>query len=181
MLQNQHGLSLDLSLRLVNDRDLLDLFLEAQNFQVVCQKTLAHLVVIDTTHLCTKHFKPFKKCVKPSILVEVANMKARDEISTMIVTFALESFISDSAAAKYDRFDDFLADKGWLDTFRNEDLINSIINKVVEDNPKIVKKFVKSRQSKILQSLISQVLSVNGILDPVLVKKLLCQKLTGDE
>ena len=77
----------------------------------------------------------------------------------------------------YDTFMDLLNSKGWLKVFRDDQLIGQLVMIVLEANTKIVKKFVKSGNKKILQELTQEVLNHEPILDGAYVKEFISKTL----
>ena len=54
---DEFGLGFELVVRLVNEPELLELFLKAQNCgeKILCQTRLAHLLLLDVAQICSKH------------------------------------------------------------------------------------------------------------------------------
>jgi len=173
---DEFGLGFELVVRLVNEPELLELFLDAQNCgeKILCQTRLAHLLLLDVVEICSKHLKPMKNCINPEFLVTATNMKFKDEITSRIINNAFECVI---LGENHDSFMDLLNSKGWLKVFRDDQLIGQLVMIVLEANTKIVKKFVKSGNKKILQELTQEVLNHEPILDGAYVKEFISKRL----
>ena len=93
---DEFGLGFELVVRLVNEPELLELFLDAQNCgeKILCQTRLVHLLLLDVTGICSKQLKPMKNCINPEFLVTATNMKFKDEITSRIINNAFECVIS---------------------------------------------------------------------------------------
>jgi flagellar biosynthesis/type III secretory pathway protein FliH len=74
-----------------------------------------------------------------------------------------------------------LNSKGWLKVFRDDQLIGQLVMIVLEANTKIVKKFVKSGNKKILQELTQEVLNHEPILDCAYVKEFISKRLKNNK
>ena len=92
---DEFGLGFELVVRLVNEPELLELFLDAQNCgeKILCQTRLAHLLLLDVVEICSKHLKPIKNCINPEFLATATNMKFKDEITSRIINNAFECVI----------------------------------------------------------------------------------------
>ena len=166
-LVKDFGLSVDAAVRLVNEPDLLELFMEAQECNPKSQGILANLILIDLVHICDKHSKELKNCIHPEFLGTACNMKVDKEITPTLISKAFESAILEENNST---FRELLEDKGWLKIFRDETLIESLIDNVVKENPKVVKKYKKNGNARMLQELVTKVIEANDVLDAAMVK-----------
>lgn len=177
-LVQKFDLPLEIAVRLVNEPDLLVLFENAQNHgPISCQKTLANLMLLDLVGICNKLSKPLKNCIKSETLVAATNMKISKEITHSLILMALESFIS---GEEYSSFQALLEAKGWLKIFRNEAMIEQHVSQVLDENPKIVKKYRKTGNVKLLNEILLQTTKLNPVFDGLKVKEIVCKKLTTD-
>ena len=171
-----YGLDLELAVRLVNEPDLLELFEQAQRFQPKDNVILAHLILLDLVHICTIHHKdPTINCVPPEFLAKSCNMKINKEISQNLIIKALECAV---LGEKYDLFQELLDAKGWLKIFRNDQIIDELIQDTVfTEKSKMLKKYRKKQDVKLLNEMVKHIMSKNEILDPVYVKNRLVEKI----
>ena len=77
----------------------------------------------------------------------------------------------------YDTFQDLLNQKGWLQNFRNDEVIAELVESVKSEEPKLIKKFLKKRNTKDLNQIVQFIMQKNEILDPAYVKSFVEQKL----
>ena len=161
------GLSVDAAVRLVNEPDLLELFMQAQEYNPKSHGILANLILIDLVHICDKHSKGLNNCIPPEFLSTACNMKVDKEITPTLISKAFESAILED---KYSTFRELLEAKEWLKFFRDETLIESLIDKVVKENPNVVKKYKKNGNKRMLQELVTKVIEENDVIDAAMVK-----------
>ena len=174
-ISDSFGLNFDIVVRLVNEPDLLELFLDAQKYgPILSQDKLVHLLLLDVLHLCSKHFKPTKNCIKSEFLATASNMKVTDDISSALINKAFECEI---LGENYETFGELLSSKGWLSVFRNDEIIGELVTKVLKENPKVAKKYVKTGKVKFLQDLTQEVLVQNSLLDGAYVKDYISKEL----
>ena len=64
--------------------------------------------------------------------------------------------------------------------FRNDEIIEDLVQITLKEKPKVVKKYMKNKNPKQLNEMVQNVMSKNDILDPLYVKtvfeKILCSK-----
>ena len=173
-IMTEYGLNLEMTVRLVNEPELLDLFEKAQEFQPQDNVVMANLILIDLVHVCTKHFKDLDNCVPAEFLASACNMKIKKEISQNLIVKAFECTV---LGEKYETFQDLLNHKGWLQNFRNDEVIAELIESVKSEEPKLIKKFSKKRNTKDLNQIVQLIMHKNEILDPAYVKTFVEQKL----
>ena len=173
-IMTQYGLNLDMTVRLVNEPELLDLFLKAQEFHPQNNVVMANLILIDLVHICTKHFKDLEKCIPAEFLATACNMKIKKEISQNLVVKAFECAV---LGENYDSFQDLLDQKRWLQNFRNDDVILQLIETFKSEDPKLFKKYLKKHHTRDLNQIVQFIMQKNEILDPAYVKSFVEQKL----
>ena len=170
-----YGLDLELAVRLVNEPELLELFEQTQQFQPKDNVILAHLILLDLVHICTIHHKePTKNCVPPEFLAKSCNMKINKELSQNLVIKALECVV---LGEKYESLEKLLDAKGWLKIFRNDPIIDELIQDTFTEKPKTLKKYRKKQDVRSVNEMVKHIMSKNEILDPVYVKNRLVEKL----
>jgi len=54
----------------------------------------------------------------------------------------------------YADLDQVVEAKGWLRTFRDLDWIEKIVDEAIDENPKLAKKFIKTKSQKTLDTLL---------------------------
>ena len=177
-LIKNYDLSLELAVRLVNEPDLFELFMAAQKFQPKDNTILAHLILLDLVHICGKHYKEIENCaISPEFLAKACNMKINGEISQNLILKAFECAVIGDV--KYDTFQELLNAKGWLTIFRNDEIIEDLIQIAIKEKPKVVKKYLKNKNPKQLNEMVQSVMSKNDILDPLYVKTILEKTLSS--
>lgn len=166
-LQTEFGLSLEIAFRLVDDSKLLKLFEEAQNCgKVESQNILSHLILLQA---------PKFENISAEFFFTASNMKSKNEITNQLIIKVFEL-----SQEKGKTFQQILDETGWLKKFRNEKLIENLVEKVTEENPKIVKKFKKGGKKKdsCVNDLVGQVLDIEPILDPSIIKDKIVKKIS---
>lgn len=172
-LNDKFNLTLELAVRLVNEPDLLDLFLKTMKISPNHPTIVANMILLNVQHFCYKHFKDAKNVLKPEFISRAAEAKVNMEFTNSIIIKALEIVVMSSADKAGDLdFDEIIKANGWDQMFRNPTVISQIVQDTIQEQPKLVKKYQKTtkNQKVILSELLKAAMTKNDIIDPLMVK-----------
>jgi len=156
-LCDQYGLSLQAASQLIDWPHLLEYFLQCASFSPISHKevfdivfTLVHENSIQTELL------PLELKLKPSVVVEVSNMKQAREISFMAMRAVLDIVLEGDT-----RDVGHIVKEGDLFYINDINYIEKFAEDIIEENLVAVKKYRKTKndkkQKKLLQSLMKEV------------------------
>ncbi len=169
ILMEKYNLRLESAVRLVNEPVLHELFVEAAKFDPGNYQILANVLCDNVEPLASKHFIDIDDLkINPKHFARMTKIKVDGELTHSLILRLLESLVKNEVS--HDDIDEHVKAQGWKEVFRNEAVIRDLVDQVIEENSKTVKKFVKSQKPKLLTELVQAVLAKNDILDPVLVK-----------
>ena len=185
-LTSEYELSADHAYRLLEDPILLEYFYEIIQLQKNTHtnnanryaKMASQLLFCDLENIRAKRtFSHINELhIRPWHVARAAEMKADRELSPHLIREALDLIMSND---KYRNMslDEIVNEQGWLEKFRDKERIENIVKEAIQDNRKIVGKYVRGN-SKGFDNIVRNIFKKHGHdLDPNLVRTELKEQL----